>query len=230
MTPYATVLLFDIDGTLIDNGGAGRRALDHAFCELFGSASLRWLEFSFAGKTDPAIVKEALRRGHQANEPGDVEQVLDRYVQHLPTEIENAAGYEVCPGVPELLLQAQHLHHLVLGLGTGNVRRGAEVKLARGGLNHFFSFGGFGSDHEDRAELLRVGAQRGAELLELPPQKTRVVVIGDTPRDVMAALAIDAECIGVGTGQSSPEELLACGAKAAFADLLQEGAAEAILS
>ena len=105
-----------------------------------------------------------------------------------------------------------------VGLGTGNVREGARIKLARVGLADRFAFGGFGCDHENRVELIRQGARGGADRLGVPVASCRVVIIGDTPKDVDAAKGIGAECIGVGTGQYTPEALLEAGADHAFAD------------
>jgi phosphoglycolate phosphatase-like HAD superfamily hydrolase len=111
-----------------------------------------------------------------------------------------------------------------VGLGTGNVREGARLKLGRVGLFEHFDFGGYGCDAEDRAEVIRIGAERGASALGRTLSECRVVVIGDTPKDVAAAQAIGAECVGVATGSYSVDALLACGATAAFSDLTAEGA------
>jgi phosphoglycolate phosphatase-like HAD superfamily hydrolase len=129
----------------------------------------------------------------------------------------------VLPGVPEILARLKERGGCAVGLGTGNIRRGAEIKLARGGLHQHFAFGGFGCDHEDRAELLRIGAERGAARLGRPRAACRVVVSGDTVRDVQAALAIGAACIGVGTGGIALAELLQAGATAVCADLRSAG-------
>src|SRR5690606_10952728 len=112
---------------------------------------------------------------------------------------------------------------------TGNIREGARLKLERVAFFEPFRFGGFGCDHEDRAELIRIGAKRGAAQLGAPLAECRVVVIGDTPKDVAAARAIGAESIGVGTGSYRPDELLACGATYAFADFTDSAALPALL-
>ncbi|HSO32352.1 MAG TPA: HAD hydrolase-like protein, partial [Labilithrix sp.] len=122
------------------------------------------------------------------------------------------------------------LPKIALGLGTGNVKRGAYAKLARGALDAPFAFGGFGCDAEDRTELLRVGAGRGAAALGVPLADCRVVVIGDTPKDVAAARGIGAECIGVGTGGFAPAALRDLGAQNAFATLEEDGVREALFS
>jgi phosphoglycolate phosphatase-like HAD superfamily hydrolase len=103
------------------------------------------------------------------------------------------------------------------------------LKLERVGLFDQFSFGGFGCDAEDRVELVRIGAKRGAAILGQPLERCRIVVIGDTPKDTAAARALDAQCIGVGTGSYSPEQLLAEGATHAFADFTAPGAVSSLI-
>jgi phosphoglycolate phosphatase-like HAD superfamily hydrolase len=115
------------------------------------------------------------------------------------------------------------------GLGTGNIVEGARLKLEHVGLYHHFDFGGFGSDHELRVELIRLAAERGAQQLGRKRDACRVVVIGDTPKDVDAARAIGAESLGVGTGSFSAESLRQHGATYAFADLNEAGALSALL-
>src|SRR6185436_15306118 len=112
---------------------------------------------------------------------------------------------------------------IAIGLGTGNLRRGAELKLERAGLAQHFTFGGFGCDHEDRPAIVRIGAERGAALLGTTLDACRVVVIGDTPRDVEAARAIGADSLAVATGGIPPDELSAAGATWALPDLAQPG-------
>jgi len=213
-----TIFLFDIDDTLVSTAGAGRRALHAAFCDLLGDRD--WLPFSLAGMTDRSIVRRSLREAGRTDDAPVIDQVLRRYLERLVDEVARAESYAVFPGVEQILdALAQVPQRRAVGLGTGNLEQGARIKLARGGLDGWFAFGGFGSDHEVRAEILRIGAHRGALHLGQPLERCRVVAVGDTPRDVEAALAIGAECVGVGTGAHSPEELLAAGAVAAFADL-----------
>lgn len=222
------MLLFDVDGTLITSGGAGRRAMERAFVERLGQGP--WLDFPLGGMTDRAILRMALRNKALPQDEATMDDLIERYLQRLEGEVERASGYSVHPGVVPLLDRASRdPKRWAVGLGTGNVRRGAEIKLARGNLNHYFTFGGFGCDHENRVEVLRIGARRGAAVLGQPPESCRVVVIGDTPKDVVAALAMGARCVGVGTGNHESMELTETGASAAFADLAQSGAMEAIL-
>lgn len=216
-TVRPTVFLFDIDGTLVDAGGAGRRAFVGAFTAVVGRPDA--CNFSFAGMTDPAIARRGLRSiGH----PGDdaaVEAVLAAYVDRLPPELAAAERYRVHPGAREIAeaLGAERRH--AVGLGTGNLERGAYEKLRRGGLDGLFAFGGFGSDAEDRPSLVRVGARRGAARLGVELEACRVVVVGDTTKDVAAARAIGAECLAVRTGGTPGEVLAAAGATVVVHDL-----------
>jgi phosphoglycolate phosphatase-like HAD superfamily hydrolase len=215
------IALFDIDGTLLRAGGAGRRAVELALGEVF--AQLR-VEFSldsveFAGRTDPWIVRTALGRYGVNVEDALVDEVLHRYAGHLPRELERASAFEVLPGVLGLLTELSQREDVVLGLGTGNTKPAAYAKLARGGLDAYFSFGGFGSDHSDRAELLRTGLQRGLERAGVRPGEAKVVVIGDTPHDVAAARAIDADCVAVSTGGFDRAALERAGARVVVSDL-----------
>ena len=221
-----TVLLFDIDGTLVSTGGAGRRAIDRAFVLATGREAV--IDFSFAGMTDPAIVRTALARmGRPADEPA-IAEVLEAYLTVLPEEVYAAPSFVIHAGIPEALALTETWSGFAVGLGTGNIERGARIKLSRGDLHHRFAFGGFGSDSEDRAELLRAGAERGAARLGASREDCRVVIIGDTPKDVAAARAIGAESIGVGTGPFTPAQLMECGATWAFPSLLEQGAIEAL--
>lgn len=226
-----TVFLFDIDGTLILTGGAGRRSMLGAFADVHGPSGPAALEFPFAGMTDRAIVRTGLLAlGAASTDEGAIDRVLDAYLARLHDEVTRADAYRVLPGVVAVLAWLAGVERIAIGLGTGNVKRGAYAKLARGSLDTAFGFGGFGCDAEDRTELLRVGARRGAEALGVTLEACRVVVIGDTPKDVAAAHGIGAECIGVGTGGFEPRVLLELGARSAFATLEDDGVRDALLA
>jgi phosphoglycolate phosphatase-like HAD superfamily hydrolase len=222
----STVYLFDVDGTLVSTGGAGRRALRGALERVCGAVRDDPLDFSFAGCTDRWIVRRGLERCGASADAGVLEAVFEAYVRLLPAEVAAVSDYVVHPGVPELLAA---LPGRALGLGTGNIERGARIKLARGGLDTLFDFGGFGSDAEDRAELLRVGAERGARALDCSLDRCRVIVVGDTVRDVRAARAIGAECLGVMTGGTDEETFRSEGADLVVGDLRDERAREFLL-
>ena len=219
----STVFLFDIDGTLVTTGGAGRRAMQRGFSSLHGHPEA--LAFPLDGLTDRLIVRRGLISVGVEPTPAAIDAVLAAYVQVLHEEIGNVPEerYRVHAGMREAV-RAGRERGAAVGLGTGNVREGARLKLGRVGLFEHFDFGGYGCDAEDRAEVIRIGAERGASALGRTLSECRVVVIGDTPKDVAAAQAIGAECVGVATGSYSVDALLACGATAAFSDLTAEGA------
>jgi phosphoglycolate phosphatase len=223
-----SVLLFDIDGTLVSMGGAGRRALARTFDELLGLPSL-YDGFEFAGMTDPAIVRHGLGVAGVPVDAATVERFLAAYLVHLAAEVRDATNCRVHPGVDVVLDAAASHRDVAIGLGTGNLREGARLKLERMGLHHRFAFGGFGCDHEERPRILGVGAERGAARLGRTPSTCRVVVIGDTPRDVAAAHAIGAECVAVATSAFPVDALRAAGADWAFPDLTAAGVLEAVL-
>lgn len=215
------IALFDIDGTLLRAGGAGRRAVELAVGEVLngGSDEVSLAGVEFAGRTDPWIIATALTQLGVDPDEAMIDEVLRRYVRHLPRELEVASAFEVLPGVPSLLAELRARDGLCLGLGTGNTEPAAYAKLARGGLDSFFDFGGFGSDHSDRSELLRAALERGLERTGSQRAEVRVLVIGDTPHDVSAARAIGASCIAVSTGAYEAAALASAGASLVVSDL-----------
>lgn len=224
-----TVLLFDIDGTLVTTGGVGKRAIERAFEHLHRRTDA--CGFRFDGMTDRAIARRGLETiGVGCGEP-EIDTLLNAYLTILAEEVAAAdpVKYRLHAGMARAV-DAGLDRGFAVGLGTGNVREGARIKLERVGIYDRFAFGGFGCDAEDRTELIRVGAQRGADRLRAPLPECRVVVIGDTPKDVYAAKGIGAECVGVGTGAFTPGELLDAGADAAFPDLAAEGAIHWLLN
>lgn len=224
-----TVLLFDIDGTLVTTGGVGRRAVERAFQRAHGRADACAL-IRFDGMTDRSITRLGLEAVGVSPTDEAIAALLDIYLGELAAELalSSPEDYRVHLGVPEALAAARQ-RGMAVGLGTGNLEGGARLKLEHVGLYHHFDFGGFGSDHELRVELIRVGAERGARLLGLPREACRVLVIGDTPKDVDAARGIGAESLGVGTASFSAQQLLEHGATYAFDNLQSPGALAALL-
>jgi phosphoglycolate phosphatase len=216
------VFLFDIDQTLINTGGAGLRGLDRACLKLFRLENA--MEgISPHGKTDPAIVREILRRklGSETSTNADIATILDSYISFLKEEVHTSATYRVLPGVQTLLDQLAARGDVLVGLATGNIELGARIKLERGGLNPYFSFGGFGSDAEDRTELVRKAAEKAAHKNGGFIAPSNIFVIGDTPLDIDAGNRAGFKTVGVATGSYSVEQLLACGAMIAVSDLAQ---------
>ncbi len=206
MTKRFKCILFDLDGTLVTTGGAGVRALERAFAEIF-SLSNALDGIDCAGKTDPRIIREIFQQKLSRDCSGaDMTRVQERYLHHLPGECEIADDYVVMKGIPEIL---EHLMTLdvVMGLGTGNIETGARKKLHRGGLNRYFPFGGFGSDSEDRAELLKVGHAKANAHSGKNIPKEDVYIVGDTPLDIHAGRRAGFKVISCATGSSSSDAL-----------------------
>jgi len=223
-----TVLLFDVDGTLLSAGGAGRRALARAFAAELGHGDV--IErIDLRGMTDRAVFREALTAAGVCPDPAHFARLAERYLANLVEELERTTAFAVLPGVREVLAATRARPDVAVGLGTGNLERGARLKLARGGLDAAFAFGGFGDDAEVRAEVLRAGAARGARRLDAPLERCRVVVVGDTPRDIAAAQAIGAESVAVATSGFDVRTLRAAGATAVHPSLAEAGAVASIL-
>jgi len=210
------LVLFDIDGTLIDSGGAGIRSLDMALKELF-SVDKAFQGISMAGKTDTQIIKEGLRK-HGISSDGNVESVVRSYLKYLEQEINNE-GKHVKPGIFETLDALRLRKETGLGLLTGNLEAGARIKLDPFGLNQYFPAGAFGSDDEDRNNLLPIAIMRFEELLQENIVPDDCIVVGDTPRDVECAHIYGAMCIGVATGPYSADDLIDAGADYILEDL-----------
>ena len=225
--PRPTVLLFDLDGTLVRTGGAGRRAMRRALgAELDAPDALDGV--TFGGRTDRWILRTAFERVGRPFDEAGFSRVTATYLGFLEEELASPAGYRVLPAVPELIDACRSPVHVALGLGTGNIEPAAYAKLGPSGLADAFPFGGFGSDAEDRAELVAIGLARGAACLGVEPEATRRVIIGDTARDVDAAKAVGALCLAVGTGGEEPAALTARGADLAV-DTLADPRARAFL-
>jgi phosphoglycolate phosphatase len=210
------LILFDIDGTLIDSGGAGVRSLDLAFEKVF-SVPDAFQDISMAGKTDTQIIKEGLLK-HGISTNGNFDAIINAYLWHLQVEIKNE-GKRIKPGVYDVLSKLSGLSWLGIGLLTGNIEKGARIKLEPFGLNGYFPSGAFGSDDEDRNRLLPIAVRRFEEIFDNKIDIEESIVIGDTPRDVECAHICGARCIAVATGPYSTDELIAAGADYVFEDL-----------
>ncbi|HEX9050976.1 MAG TPA: HAD family hydrolase [Anaeromyxobacter sp.] len=209
------VYLFDVDGTLVSAGGAGRRAFERAMAERCGPVDGALRDLRLDGLTDRLIVREALALLGRPFDDAFCDGLLGAYVEHLRTEI-LGPGYAVLPGVVAAL-EALAARGAVLGLCTGNVVEGARLKLGRGGLDRYFDWGaravfGFAADGEEREKLVHAALRRAAARLGRPVPAREVLVVGDTPRDVDAAHHAGCPVLAVATGRYSEAELRACGA------------------
>jgi phosphoglycolate phosphatase-like HAD superfamily hydrolase len=216
------LVLFDIDGTILLTAGAGGRAIIAATSEEVGeSQGLGAIRFD--GKTDPQIVTELLEAaGHEGPHPPErIDSICRRYVELLARELERpTTRTSVMPGVLPLLDRLEAERGVVLGLLTGNLVRGASLKLRSAGLDPGrFRVGAYGSDAVDRRALPPIAVQRAVEYFGRVPSGAEVVIIGDTPADVACGECINARAVAVATGGYSVSDLTACRPHAVFQDL-----------
>jgi phosphoglycolate phosphatase-like HAD superfamily hydrolase len=201
------LLLFDIDGTLINSGGAGIESLKEVLRRQFGVIDdLRGVEI--AGKTDTGIVHQILRKQNIPVTEETTALFLELYLEFLADELPQRQG-ALLPGVAELLPRLQARPQNVLALLTGNLRRGAQLKLAHYGIWGFFEFGAFADDHHDRNQLGPFAQQRARQKHAIDFAAGDIDVIGDTPHDIACGKAIGARTIAVTTGSFSRVQLAA---------------------
>lgn len=205
------VLLFDIDGTLIRAGGAGRKALNRAARILYGKPRA-CSELSLAGHTDLWNFREAFRASTgRLPSRRELERLHQEYLKHLPYYVRRAiknGTYVLPPGIKTLLRRLSREKDVLLGLGTGNMEKGARIKLEPSGLNAYFLFGGFGSDAFHRPALLKKAVRRAEKLAGQRIDGADVFVIGDTPLDVQAGKKAGFKTVGVGTGFAPWKDLV----------------------
>jgi phosphoglycolate phosphatase-like HAD superfamily hydrolase len=223
------LVLFDVDGTLISAGRAARESILAALFFVLGwKGSADGNDFS--GKTDPQILRELVADavGFTRFE-GMLDAVLDRYVQELRRRLRPEAVVSK-PGVPALLERLAGEPRVTLGLLTGNIERGARMKLEPPGFNRYFSFGAFGDDSADRYCLPAVAVSRARERTGREFSGRSVVIVGDSIHDVACGRSLGARAIAVATGPTPAERLAAERPDHLFSDFADvESAVEAIL-
>ncbi len=211
------VYLFDIDGTLVSSGGAGKAAMEAALAATFGvPAASNGVPYS--GRTDRSITRDLFRAHGIAESPDNWRRFLTAYLGLLPDTLARHVG-RVMPGVVPLLEHLRTMPGTVLGLLTGNVREGARLKLGHYRLFDYFAFGGFGDEHHERDDVAREALRAALGHVGREVASDRVWVIGDTPLDVRCARAIGARVVAVGTGWHAHEELAAAGPDLLVTDL-----------
>lgn len=204
-------ILFDIDGTLIDTGGAGAASWRLAFDELYGiPAGIG--QFTDAGMTDPDVGRKTFVAvlGREP-ERKEFTKLMERRLHYLRQTVAESTGYQVLPGVVELLPRLVEDGYL-MGLVTGNVEAAAHIKLHRANLNRFFAFGGYGSDSSDRGEVARTALRRAGNVFGENVTPAQAIAIGDTPRDATAAHAAGMKCVGVASHHYDKDQLREGGA------------------
>ena len=202
--------MFDIDGTLLVTGGAGAVAWQRAFLEMH-NVEANIGEHTHAGMTDPEIAEIVFREvlGRDGSDAERAEAIAG-YLSHLQDAVTESEGYRVMAGIEDLLPRLTG-EGILLGIVTGNIEAAAQIKLARGDLNRYFAFGGYGSDSRDRTELTKKALERGAQVSGKPLDRDQTIAVGDTPRDVEAGHGAGIKVVGVATGSYSVEELQQAG-------------------
>ena len=200
------LVLFDIDGTLVHTGGAGIKAFAKVFATEFGIPN-GTERMKFAGRTDVGLVREFFRLNHLEPSAERFRRFFENYVfwlDHILAQSETSA----CPGIWEIIRELQALPDApTLGLLTGNIRLGAEIKLRHFDLWKEFVTGGFADDHEDRDQIAHAAQQRGSRAFGRKLRGEEIVVIGDTPLDIKCGRAIGANVLAVATGGATLPEL-----------------------
>ena len=221
------LFLFDIDGTLINSGGAGAAALADAMMSRFEVAE-DFVGITMAGATDSQIARVLLEKHGVEATAANTVALLDCYLEHLSQHLPRHDG-RLLPGIIPLLDALRVRDDIVLALLTGNLVRGAEIKLGHYGVWDYFEFGAFADDHPDRNELGKYARARAFEThgVEFPPD--RIYVFGDTPRDIECGRAIGARTVAIATGEYSRAALAAHTPDFLFDDLSDTAAVLASL-
>lgn len=204
-----TVVLFDIDGTLLSTGGAGRLAMETALRKAFGLEEIRD-GLPYSGRTDRCIGYDLLRTHELPADEPTWQRLQRAYLAELPAALRQRL-VRILPGIDGLLATLTRRGDVAVGLLTGNLRAGAQVKLGHFGIDHFFPFGGFGDDHFDRDDVARRALDDACRHLGRDVPGHDCWVIGDTPLDVRCARAIGARVLAVATGTHPADELAAAG-------------------
>lgn len=217
MASSRRLFLFDIDGTLITSGGAGEKALIDAMATRFGVVE-DFSGITLAGATDARIASALLTKHGLGDSAENVAALLDSYLHHLHEVLPSHAG-RVLPGIVTLLDALKARPNAVVGLLTGNLVRGAEIKLRHYGVWDYFEFGAFADDHADRNELGKFARARALERHGEEFDPDRIYVIGDTPRDIECGRAIGARTVAIATGNYTRADLASHSPDFLFDDL-----------
>ena len=203
------LVLFDIDETMVSSDGAGRRALEAAMSAVL-KRPISSEGHSLSGKTDPQICREILIPYGYSDEAisEKLEAIYETYVPLLEEEVRAAREFRIHQGVVELLDRLKEMPEAYLGLLTGNIERGARIKLKPFDLNRYFSFGAFGSDSHNRMELPEVAHKRAASLFKQSFDIPEIVIIGDARNDVLCAQGYGARSVAVCTGKTPKQTLV----------------------
>lgn len=210
------IILFDLDGTLVHCGGAGRNALNKALKRLYGKSKVCSRGF-LAGSTDKDNFARAyIKATNKKPSAKDVSDIKKLYLKFLPQEITkavSAGAYYNIKGVKKLLLKLSKSKNVLIGLGTGNIKIGAYIKLKPSRLLHYFSFGGFGCDSHKRSLVLKKAVLRAEKITRTKIKPCNVYIIGDTVKDVEAAKECSYRNAVVTCGYGKKKDLIKSGAE-----------------
>jgi len=200
------LVLFDIDGTLIRTGGSGVEAFARTFASVFGVPG-GTERIRFAGRTDISLVREMFTLSNIHPSEENFRRFFEAYA-HCLDDLMRGCNGEICPGVTEFIRDLERLPRPpLIGLLTGNIRLGAEIKLRHFKLWHVFETGAFADDHEDRNQIAVVARERGSRVLNENLHGEQIVVVGDTAHDIRCGRAIGAKTLAVATGGHTREDL-----------------------
>jgi phosphoglycolate phosphatase len=215
-----TLLLFDIDGTLLRAGDTAREAFDVAFLDVFGVENAMRDARLTTGRTDPEIFQDVSLSvlGRRLLDE-EYERLADRYIAFLSRELGRSNSFRLMPGVEQLVTLLSARPDVILGLETGNLKDAAKLKLERGGIEQFFTVGGFGSDSTDRAEIVRIAIERARNLHMADIPRENIFIIGDAPQDIIAGRQLGISTLAVCTGRTDRDALMDEGPSRILPDL-----------
>jgi len=201
------LILFDIDGTLLMTGGAGKEAFNQVFLDQYGISGA-WRDVHPDGRTDPSLIVELFEKNlGRRPSPEEMHRVSEAYSAALEKALPHSERFRLLPGVVELLDCLSDRGIGLLGLATGNFESTAGHKLRHAGLHHYFQFGGYGSDHSLRLDLTRTAIERGRSLLGRAIPNEEILLVGDTLHDIECGRRLDLTTIAVATG-TTPRSVL----------------------
>ena len=210
------LLIWDIDGTLVHTQGAGGKAMDRAFLKLHGIEE-GFRDIDMAGGLDPVILRDALAQYMLSNENNS--EFFSLYCKYLSYELEKLASSIIIPGIAALFDVLGTMQGFYNVLGTGNIEKGARIKLSLNNLNRFFPTGGFADGETERWQVIKKAVDNSCSLFNKTFDSTNTYVIGDTPKDIACGKKLNLKTIGVATGRHTAEDLQKCNPDHVFENL-----------
>ena len=202
------LLLFDIDGTLLSARGMPKKAMSKVLSRRYSGFNYD-VSYDFSGRTDPQIIEHLLKYDNREVSDNLVTEILHDFCNELEREISDGQKPEIYPGVGSLIQRMEIMENIYLGLVTGNVSRGARIKLESAGLDHYFPVGGFGDDAKDRDQLPPIARKRAEIHYHTIFKPENILIIGDSVHDISCARNNGFRCLAVSTGKTSKEDLAA---------------------